>query len=326
MSDISAPRTHTTGQFEAIRTVIDSSVTTPEQLLAIRARLAQETENVNARLRGRLITPEQAQEILGSELFFGADSANKLYGTNLTSEIVSQVPFKFSEAEAQNALRLGTPISLHVPLTMLNLNAHVATAQNRKALSDPRRYAKEGFAKNDADKLEWRQTTPNQIPKTFGKDFFDRTDLQIEFLREEIFKGLPLPAHFERAIQEWSTERPKIAPLVQSLNLNQNHETAKLPNGQPAPNWYVAGEMLEKLQIVQLLRPTPTSILQDITNQKSVGVNMFENSYTDTSVRDSDGLFVLVCGAGGSADVRSCFPFGAGGNSFGSSLSRSLAE
>ncbi len=328
MSDISTPRTHTTGQFEAVRVVTDAPETNSEQLLAIRAKLAQEINHVNTRLRGRLITPEQTREIFeGTNLFRGTDEANQLYGTRLTPEIVAQVPFTLSEGEVSNALRLRTPISLHVKefghgksartSTMLNLNDHVATTQDCKALYDTSWYREEDFAKNAADKLEWRQTTPGVVPGTLGKDFLGRTDLSIKYLREEFFKGSTLPVHFVQAIEEWNTERPKIQPLVQ--NWNGDH-----PSGRK--NWYVATEMLEKLQIVQLLRPTPASIMQDIINAKVAGIAMLKNTYTDTSVRLSRGGFVDVGDADSDgAGVLSRHPDG-GGDGLGSSLSRSLSE
>lgn len=325
--EISTPRTGVTGQFEVIRTTTTAPETNRTQLLAIRERLAQESEHVNARLRGLPVTLDQAREILGPKLFLGSDSANKLYGTQLTPEIVAQIPFNLTEGELKNALRLKTPISLHVkefghgesakPSTMLNLNDHVATTQSRNALYDTDWCQNEDFAKNAADKLEWRQTTPDVVPGTLGKDFLERTDLQIRYLREEFYKGLPLPAAYEKAIQEWNTERPNIEPLVQDLNGDH-------ASGQK--NWYVAAEMLEKLQIIQLLRPTPASIMQDITNMKSVGLNMLGGAYTDTSVRGSGGSFVGV----GRADTFGARVFRYGPRSrndaLGSSLSRSLSE
>lgn len=325
--EISTPRTGVTGQFEAIRTTTTAPETNTTQLLAIRERLAQESEHVNARLRGIPVTLEQAAQILGPKLFLDHTSTNKLYGTRLTPEIVAQIPFSLTEGEANNALRLKTPVSLHVkefshgesakPSTMLNLNDHVADTQRREALCDTSWYKNEDFAENAADKLEWRQTTPDVVPGTLGKDFLERTDLQIRYLREEFYKGLPLPATYEKAIQEWNTERPNIEPLVQ--NWNGDHASGQ-------KNWYVAAEMLEKLQIVQLLRPTPTSIMQDIANMKSVGVNMLEGSYTDTSVRSSVGSFVRVGLAdSGGVIVYSDGPFRRY-DDLGSSISRSLSE
>ncbi len=304
----------------------------PEQLAQVRAQLAEVTQQVNTRLRGRLITPDQTQEIMGDRLFRGADAANKLYGTNLTPDIVAQIPFKFTEAEAQNALGLGTPISLHVkefgqgkdarPATMLNLNDHVAGTALYEVTSSW--YKDEDFAKKIADNFEWRQTTADVVPGTLGEDFLVRTDLTIKYLREEFFKGLPLPAHYEQAIQEWNAERPNIEPLVK--NWSEAHKTEKLPNGKPAPNWYIAAKMLEKLQIVQLLRPTPTSILQDITNAKAAGIPMLQDTYTDTSVLDSNGCVVIVGSADSSgAGVRSYYPHSRAGL-LGSSLSRGLSE
>lgn len=112
--EISVPRRTPSGLLEALEAHVLAETTSPEEARQIQGNIAHVSHGIDTRLRGGFITPEQTRDILGDKLFRGAESANALYGTNLTPDIVAQVRFKFTKGEAENALRLKTPISLHM--------------------------------------------------------------------------------------------------------------------------------------------------------------------------------------------------------------------
>lgn len=288
--------TGTTGQFEAIR----GNIATADNanLEVIRKRLMEMTGEVNTKLRGRVITPTQAGEILGPNRFFGADTVKKNYGVDISEEELAQIPFNLTEAEAVNAKRLDHMVSLHSnrlgngkPLNMLTLNEYIAKKEKRKLLFSTDWYQKEEFG-NAADELEWRETSIKSVPGTADQNYLTQLELLIVYLRNEVYKGLPLPAHYEEAIQEFEQRKPELQRMIQSWN--QQHPSVRLPNGQPAPNWYVAAEIFANLKINRDIRPTPVSALQDNEIIRPSGVNMLENIYTWTEARASVGDLVCV--------------------------------
>ena len=320
--------TSTTGQFEAIREVTETA--DPTTLEEIRVRLSEMTSQVNTKLRGRVITPDQAGEILGPDRFFGADAVKRNYGVDISEEELARIPFNLTEAEANNAKRLGHMISLHSdklgngePLNMLMLNEYVAKTKKRKLLFSTDWYKEEAFG-NETDKLEWRETSVKPVSNTADQNYLTQLELLIAYLRNEVYKDLPLPAHYEEAIREFEQRKSELQKLI--ANWGQPHPTIRLPNGQPAPNWYVAAEIFESLKINQDIRPTPVSALQDVTTVRSSGVNMLENELTGTSARGSGGRLVDFGGAASDgAHVRSWHP-GHRGVDLRALFSRSLSK
>ncbi len=318
MSELSTPRTHTTGQFEAVRGVINAPETSSDQLLAIRAKLAQETEQVNNRLRGRLITPDQAREILGPDLFLGADTLKKTRGIKLPKEVLNQIPLNLTEQDALECKRLNHRVSLHSdkladgqPLTMLSLNDDVKQRNKGKLLYNTDWYKQESLAAS-AGTLEYRETSSDVVQGTLGQDYLDSTDSLIRYLKTERYKGRPLPAEYEDAIKEYEEKRSDLAQM------NKNWDK---PHASGQKNWYVAAEIFANLQITQLTRPTPNSIVQDIAMKP-----MLQSTYTWTSASLSGGGLVGV----GNADSRGALVSGWGPDDrrgyLGASFSRSLSK
>lgn len=305
-ASISTPHTRTTEQFEAIRTVTTAPETEEKELLAIRDRLAQEMEAVNARLRGRLITPEQAREIIGDELFFGVDSANKLYGTSLTPEAIANLPFNLTEAQVENAARLGHTIALHVPVSMLNIQRSLAQTV----------YKNDPFA-NTPDVLEWREASVKLIPGTLSKDYLQQTELLIQYIKERMYKGKPLPAQYEEAVKEFEEQKSQIQALMRIWRMR---------NLSGESNWRVALNMFAKLKITKLIRPTPISRLQDIKNLTSVDPYILPQGIgTWTSSQTIYGYPICI-------DNNGCISAGEGIScppsryaNYGASFSRSLS-
>ncbi len=318
MSDIPTPRTHTTGQFEAVRAVTDAPETSDEQLLAIRAKLATETTRINDLLRGRLINADQAREILGPDLFLGADVLERTRGIKLPKEVLDQIPLNLTEQDALECKRLNHRVSLHSaklaggqPLTMLSLNDDVKQRNKSKLLYSTDWYSQESLA-TSAGTLEYRETSSDVIPGTLGQDYLESTDTLIAYLKNERYKNRPLPAHYEEAIKTYEAKKPELAQLLK--NWNDKHSSGR-------KNWHVAAEIFAGLSLTKHFRPTPNSITQDIAMQP-----MLQSKYTWTSARGSAGYLVHVGDAGSyGASVYSRAP-GYRDVGLGSSLSRSLSR
>lgn len=318
MADITIPRTHTTGEFKTIGDTIDDPKTDQDQLLTIRDKLAQETARINIRLRGRLINADQAREILGPDLFLGADVLEKTRGIKLPKEMLDQIPLNLTEQDALECKRLNHRVSLHSdkladgqPLTMLSLNGDVKTRNSSKLLYDTDWYKQELFA-TIAGTLEYRETSSDVVPGTLGQDYLQSADTLITYLKTERYKGRPLPAEYEAAIKEYEQKRPGLAQLIK--NWDKSHASGQ-------KNWYIAAEIFAKLQITQLIRPTPNSIVQDIALKP-----MLQANRTWTSAQSSAGDLVFVGDAGSrGADVRGWYPICQRGD-LGASFSRSLSQ
>ncbi len=315
--EISVPRTTPSGLFEALSAHALAETTPHDEVVKLRGNIAKLSGDVNTRLRGRLISAEQAQEILGPDLFFGADALKQTRGITIPKEILDQIPLNLTEQDALECKRLNHRVSLHSdkladgPLTMLSLNDDVANRNSRKLLDNTSWYSQESFA-TSAGTLEYRETSSNVVPGTLGQDYLPSADTLIAYVKTERFKDRPLPAEYEDAIKEYEQKRPELAMLIK--NWDKTHASGQ-------KNWYVAAEIFAKLQITQLTRPTPNSITQDIAMKP-----MLQSTRTWTSARDSDGGLVYVGDAGSyGASVYSRAP-GYRDVGLGSSLSRSLSR
>lgn len=317
--EISVPRRTPSGLIEALSAHALAETTSPEDAKKIKQGIGQISSGIDTRLRGRLINADQAREILGLDLFLGADVLEKTRGIKLPKEVLDQIPLNLTEQDALECKRLNHRVSLHSdkladgqPLTMLSLNDDVKqTNKKGKLLHNTDWYKQESFAAS-AGTLEYRETSSDVVQDTLGQDYLDSTDSLIRYLKTERYKGHPLPTEYEDAIKEYEEKRSDLAQM------NKNWDK---PHASGQKNWYVAAEIFANLQITQLTRPTPNSIVQDIAMKP-----MLQSTYTWTSARDSDGFLVRV----GSADydgarVEGLLPnyqFGSLGSSFSRSLSR----
>ncbi len=274
---------------DALKTLLESALA--EKAPSIPATI-EHTETPS-----RLITPDETREIMGAGRFFGAGEVKRIYGATITPEELAQIPFILTETEALNAKRLGHMITLHTdtldngqPLNMLTLNNHAAKQDGRKLLFNTDWYRQGQPFAQTSDQKQWRETSMQPVPNTNYKNYLLQTDLIVKYFTEEVSKGVPLRPAYRQAKAEYEEKRPEIEKLLQRPD--EGHLTARLPDGQPAPNWYVAGEMLESLAVTRLFRPTPVSISQDTNTLQASGQEILQNAYTWTSGRSSYGRLV----------------------------------
>lgn len=316
--EISVPRRTPSGLIEALSAHALAETTSPEDAKKIKQGIGQISSGIDTRLRGRLINADQAREILGPDLFFGAEVLKATHGIKLSKKILDRIPLNLTEQDALECKRLNHRVSLHSdkladgqPLTMLSLNDDVKEIHTNNLLHNTDQYRQESFATSTGI-LEYRETSSDVVPGTLGQDYLQSTDTFITYLKTERYKGRPLPTEYEDAIKEYEEKRSDLAQMNKDWNK---------PHASGQKNWYVAAEIFANLQITQLTRPTPNSIVQDIAMKP-----MLQSTYTWTLARYSDGFLVRV----GSADpdgarvdgFLSNYQFG----SFGASFSRSLSK
>lgn len=279
---------------DALKTLLESALA--EKAPSIPATI-EHTETPS-----RLITPDETREIMGAGRFFGADEIKKIYGVTFSAEELGKIPFILTEQEALNAARLGHMIALHTDtlgnsqsLNMLTLNDYAHRQDRRKLLFDTGWYKQGQPFAQTPDQKQWRETSIKPVPETNYKNYLLQTDLIVRYFTEEVSRGVPLRPMYQQAKAEYEQKRPEIEKLLQ--NPDQKHSTVRLPDRQPAPNWYVAAEMLENLAVTKLFRPTPVGISQDTNTFQASGQEILRGEYTSTSGRSSCGHLVYFGGA-----------------------------
>lgn len=251
----------------------------------------------------RIITDwREVDEIMGGpdKKFFGPDFLKDECGLTIP---VGQLPkLHITEAEVMNALRLGHMISLHsntlangMTSTINHLDQDDTQRHGRKMVFDATWCQTQVFA-NTADVLEWRQTSTQSIPGSFGMNYLQQTELLAAYLQYEVTRGQPLFAREKTAIQEFEQRKLEIETLL--MRWDSNHKTMKLQDGEPALNWHAAAGILANLHITRGTRPTAIGVITDIANAHAVKIPMLKHDFTATADTYSFGPFAAIGPAG----------------------------
>ncbi len=158
-------------------------------------------------------------------------------------------------------------------------------------------------------RIGWRLTSKDILPNSTSKDYVEQTDLLVDYLQNQVFKGTKLPTTYEDAIAEWKHERAKIEPLAVSENKEE---------------WKLGSLMLANLDITKLTRELQVEVdYRLILNDQARQDKPLPSKWTWTASRDSGGGLVNVgdFDAGG-AHVNDVRPGRRSGN-LGVSFSRS---
>lgn len=205
---------------------------------------------------------------------------------------------RITEAEVVSAIRLGHTISLHsnklgngMSSTMLDIREDEIRRHDRKILAGTPLGHLETFA-NTPDQLEWRQTSVRVIPETNGLNYFQQMDVLVSYLMSEVIKGRSLFAHEQSAIDEFKQNRGVLVSLL--THWDKNHEVVKSRDGKPVLNWEVAADIMARLEITKLVRPTTVGLLNDIANAQCAKIPMLTRDFTGTTDRYSFGSFVAL--------------------------------
>ncbi len=278
-----AERLRTLAEIERVRKQIEESKKVPdgffeEQRESLSGALAEQIKN--------------AKEILGEKDVLGIEELEKAFGIKIKPEQVPNIPF--SKEDLERAKELNQFLILRVdkfsdgkPLTMEKMNEIIKgkVKDETKALysddgsgkiKDDAWYKSEAFALKETPKLSWALTSKEIIPDSTSKNYLQQTEVIVNYLRNDVFKGRTIPKEYQEAIKEFTEQKEKISKLVED-------------------DWQEATKILEELQITKLTRQTPTEALYDIlvyfqNNEE----RLLENKYTWTSRRASVGRLVPV--------------------------------
>jgi len=242
----------------------------------------------------------EAKEIFGQD-FLGVEAVSKTFNFDLKAEHIPAIPF--SRTELLKAKELGQMLILRVnkfadgrALTMVNMHKAMANKKPKPAepaLSSPEGswYKDEVFYTAEAPVLGWALVSKEVVPNSESKNYLQQTERLVEYLKNDVFKGQPLPKEYADAIAEFEKKKAGIATIITS-------------------DWKKAAEELANLKLTELTRQSPVEALYDglmfrETNKKY----LLPGVYTWSKRRDSDGDLVYVGNSGASgADVLSGNP------------------
>ena len=238
-------------------------------------------------------TLADAERILGKESVLGPKAVERVFGK---SERIPPIPF--SKEELERAKELGqqlifytdtlsspTPGEKAAPLTLENLRTKFTKSHDDGKVfyshdSDDFWYKNEDFFKKEKPRTGWRLTSKDLIPDSTSKNYVEQTDVLIEYLQKQVFKGAKLPKPYEDAIAEWKRERAKIEPLATSSTDTK---------------WKRGSQMLTDLAITKLTRELPIEVMyRFILNDQINKDKPLPSTYTWTASRDSGGGLVYV--------------------------------
>ncbi len=245
-----------------------------------------------------------AERILGKESVLGQKEVEQVFGVKL--DRLPAIPF--SQLELQRAKELGQQLILQVdtmtqkegrlmskekiaPLTLENLKQKFTKAHDDgKVFYDQDWYNNEDFFKKEKPRVGWRLTSKDLLPGSTSKSYLEQTDVLVEHLEKQIFKGVELPKPYKDAIAEFKRKRAEIEPLAKSGTDSE---------------WKRGSQMLADLAITKLVRELPVEAMYRlILNDHARKDKPLPSTYTWTAGRESDGDLVYVGGFdGASADV-----------------------
>lgn len=296
---------------ELIRTV---EYVPPQNTKRVPVEAQTVPEAASAADSGEGLAFEDAERLFGKD-FLGPKTVEKIFGNK--PETVPNIPF--SKAELQRAKELGQQLIFYTdalppiargekfaPLTLENLKQKFPKAHDGKPTWYSQGwYENEEFFKSERPRTGWRLTSKDLVPDSISKNYLEQTDVLIEHLTKEVFKGISTPKEYSDAIREFNKERPNIARLIES-------------------DWQKASQALVDLKITKLVRELPIEVMYRlILNDQANKDKPLPSTYTWTAGRGSDGGLVRVGGfVSGGAGVVSDGPDVRGGF-LGVSFSRS---
>ena len=242
---------------------------------------------------GSELSLADAEKILGKESVLGAKDVEQVFGVKL--DRIPAIPF--SQQELQRAKELGQQLILqvdsmshkgglmsrekNVPLTLESLKQKFTKAHDDgKVFYEQDWYKNEDFFKKEKPRVGWRLTSKDLVPGSTSKSYLEQTDVLVEHLEKQVFKGIEVPKQYKDAIAEFKRKRAEIEPLAKS--------------GTDA-EWKKGSQMLADLAITKLARELPVEAMYRlILNDQARKDKPLPSTYTWTASRGSDGGLVLV--------------------------------
>lgn len=201
---------------------------------------------------------EYAQELFGRD-FLGPEQVAEALDIEIPWDMVPEIPF--TEDELDQAFELGQYLILRVdqdadgtPLTIANLNQRLQERFRKKGhgsiLWDTSWYEDEEFFLNDPPRLKWALATRELMPESTSKDYLDQTLTLAEYVRNQVFKDIPLTEEFEEALAELDRQKTALIKLRDDVNAGR-------------ASWQDLAKKLVGLKINQLGRQKPSEAVYD---------------------------------------------------------------
>ena len=236
------------------------------------------------------LLPEEAEQILGTDNVLGYKEVKEVFGIDRND------PIPFTRAELERAKFLGQQLVLYSdmvrtpnhlgsewdhPTTLDNLKKTFTKSHDgHKLFHEQDWYHAEDFFKKERVRPGWRLAAPDILPNTLSKDYVEQTEVLVDYLQKEIFKGT-VPPPFDAAMGEFDRLKPSLVELVES-------------------NWLEASRRLSELAITKLTRESPVEVMYRlILNDFARGKKLLSSYYTWTSGRAANGDIIYIGGFGG---------------------------
>lgn len=278
------------------------------------AELLKETEGVKTE---QATTPEasdfaEAKEIMGDE-FFGPDEVENAFGFEIDKDSIPDIPFstqELSEAKANNQYLMlyvpkkadGTPITAEMLVN--TLQPQFEKDGKGKIQYEIDWYKNEKFYTADAPRPAWRLITKDVIPDSLSHNYFQQTEDIVKYLKGTVFKGHPIPADYQEAINEFEKQKKGIEKNLSS-------------------NWKESADKLARLKLTQMTRQTFVEERYGwLVYFQNKNNRLLEDKYNWTGSQASGDLLVGVGKADARGAVVSRWLPGDSGGSIGVVLSR----
>jgi len=279
---------------------------------------AKRTEAIpETKLEGPVVEQiEVAIEKLGRENVFGPKEVEKTFSVRLRE--VPEIPFSVEELE--RAEKMGQMLVLRVdrtddgkPMSLSAMNDILAKRWEKE---------KKGGLLNTADgwrdavtgekdfveaapRSGWALVSKDLLPDSVSKNYIDQTDVIIKALREKAFKDIEMPEEYEKAIQEFESNKNRLTRLM-------------------SENWEQAAKELSELRINQLTRQSIQETIYDLAMYYDTrGKRLLPDRYTWSNSRSRYGNLVHLGNFDAKGVIVGWRPGGRGGG-VGVSLSRRL--
>ena len=255
-----------------------------------------------------------AKEIMG-ESFFGPDEVKAAF---LDQVDVSEIPsIPFASEELEKAKELGQMLILRIEKAK---DGSALSMKKMQELLDGKMkdgtkplqgdwYKEEKFYTTEAPEASWALVSKEVVPDSPNKNYLQQTQVLIDYLRNEVFKDVEIPAEYADAMNEFESEKAGIAAIVSSSVESE---------------WRKAAQMLEELKINRLTRRSPAEALYDLVVYfQNNGERLLPDTYSWTNRRNSSGSLVYVGYFESDGVVVSGDSPGESDSYFGDSFSRS---
>ena len=229
---------------------------------------------------------EKAKEIFGQD-FIGPDEVKAAFLDLVEISEVPEIPF--SRDELEKAQKLGQMLILRTdrakdgsPLTMEKVHQMLdgKIKDEAKVLDERDWYKGEEFYTGEKPEATWALVSKEVVPGSTSKNYLEQTQILVDYIKNEVFRGKVIPVEYEEALEEFESEKAGIAAIVKSGTESE---------------WKEASRRLEELDINRMTRQSPAEALYDlIAYYQRTGERLLKDKWTWTKRRDSDGGLVCV--------------------------------